>query len=385
MNWDEIWNSIATFFTEKGLYILGAIATLIIGYFVLKIVFSIIKKALSKSKMATITQGFLLSVIKVLMYVMLFVVVLQVLGIPMTGFATVLVTAGAAIALALKDSLSNIAYGLILISTKPFYQGDFVEIGGKEGTVKEIKIMSTQIITTDNKKVIIPNSTVYSSAIVNYSARGSRRMEMLFDISYKADVELAKKIMLDVCNSNGKIMLDPAPAVNLKYFKDSNITLFLTCWTKAPYWEIYFYLNDNIFNEFKRNNISIDYNQVEVRMLSDNTPAPYRKEALPKRVEVNTEVETKHFNIFDLDSFKDLQKGNKKARLKKLEAKQNRLEKKINKLKTNSSAPQIKQMIAENTLVIYKKLPLKKMQVSFKLKKEENNKKITQKSKKPKK
>ena len=183
MTWDEFWNTISNFFASNWTNILHAILVIVLGFILTKIVLKLIKKLLKRSKIAPITQTFINSIVKALIYTIYILAILQAIGVPLTGLTTVLATAGVAISLALKDSLSNIAYGMILISTKPFSQGDYVEIGGDEGTVKEIGIMTSTIITTDNKQVTIPNSIIYSSAIVNYSARGSRRIEMYFDVS----------------------------------------------------------------------------------------------------------------------------------------------------------------------------------------------------------
>ena len=324
MTWDDIWNTIVEFFRTSGLQIVYAILVLIIGLILIKIINKIVQKALGKTKMERITQGFIRSIVKVLLYAVLIFAVLQMFGIPITGLVTVLATAGAAIALSLKDSLSNVASGMILISNKIIKQGDYVKIDGEEGTVSNVRIMFTQIITTDNKTVTFPNSLITTNDIVNYSTQGSRCLEMEFDVAYETDIDLAKKVILDVCHSNGKIKLDPAPAVNLKYFKDSNITLFLQCWTSAPYWEIYYYIMEHVYNEFKRNNISIAYDQVEVRMRNDTVKMPYDPAPLPTRVEPEPEQKEEQFNIFDISTYDTLahHKGKKSKKKDKRKGKQ---------------------------------------------------------------
>ncbi len=317
MTWDDIWNTIVEFFKTSGLQIVYAILVLIIGLILIKVINKIVQKALARTKMERITQGFIRSIIKVLLYAVLIFAVLQMFGIPITGLVTVLATAGAAIALSLKDSLSNVASGMILISNKVIKQGDYVEIDGEEGTVTNVRIMFTQIITTDNKTITFPNSMITSTDIVNYSTQGSRRLEMEFDIAYETDIDLAKKVILDVCHSNGKISLDPAPTVNLKYFKDSNITLFLTCWTKAPYWDIYYYIMENVYNEFKRNKISIAYDQLEVRLRNDTVTMPFNPAPLPERVEPEPEPEQHEFNIFDVSTYDALAHHGKKGKKEK--------------------------------------------------------------------
>lgn len=354
MDWNTVWQSIVNFFKTDGLAIVYALLILIFGYIVLRIIVKIVKNVLAKSKMERITQGFILSILKTVLYVVLILAVLQTLGVPITGLTAALATAGAAIALSLKDSLSNIASGMIIISNKPFNQGDYVQIGSLEGTVNSIKIMTTELITTDNKKVVLPNTNILNANIINYSARGSRRQEIYFDVAYDTDLKKAKKIILDVCHSNGKIMLDPEPEVHLKYFGDSNLQLFLTCWSKAPYWEIYYYILDNVFNEFKRNNINIAYNQLEVRMRTDTPEVPYRKAALPKRVEQKP-VESDEFSIFDIESFTKFQNKNKQYKIKKLEKKRKQVDENLKKLKADMPAARISKLITDKSIMFKNK------------------------------
>lgn len=355
MDWNTIWNSIVEYFRNNGIHILYAILVFILGLIAIKIVLKIINRIMERSKLERITQGFIRSILKVTLYIVLIIAVLQVLGVPLTGLTAVLATAGAAIALSLKDSLSNVASGLILISNKPFKQGDYVKIGSQEGSVKSISVMTTEIITTDNKKVVLPNSTILNQSIINYSSEGKRRHEILFDVSYDTDLELAKKVILDVCHSNGKIMLEPAPEVNLKYFGDNNLQLFLTCWSSAPYWEIYFYLVDNVYNEFKRNKIDFSYQQVEVRMLTDKPVAPYRKKALPKRVEPKP-IENTQFNIFDIDSFEEFQRETKRRKIRNLTKKRKQLDAELAKLTADLPANRKKKLIETNSIMFKNKL-----------------------------
>ena len=351
MTWDEFWNTIVNFLATSGLQVLYAILVLVAGLILIKLIMKLINKILLRTKLERITQGFLKSIIKVLLYAVLIFAVLQMFGIPITGLVTVLATAGAAIALSLKDSLSHVASGMILISNKPFHQGDYIQVDNLEGTVKSIKIMNTEIVTTDNKAVILPNSTILNSNLINYSREGIRRFEMSFDVAYETDLNLAKKVLLDVCHSNGKILLKPeAPEVHLKEFNDSSISLFLTFWSKGPYWEIYFYVMEHAYNEFKRNNISIAYNQLEVRMRTDNVTLPFDTEPLPKRVEPKPEKPEENNNfiekIFDADTYNTEKIKSRKR--KRLEKKQQKLEQQIQKLQAKEEKEPVIETTANN-------------------------------------
>ncbi len=366
MDWNTIWTNIVNFFTTNGLQLLYAILVLIVGLIAIKLINKLVAKLLLKTKLERIAQGFIRSIIKVLLYVVLIFAVLQMFGIPITGLVTVLATAGAAIALSLKDSLSNVACGMIIITNKPFKQNDYIQIDDLEGTVKSIKIMNTELITTDNKTIVIPNSTIMSSEVINYSTQGSRRLEMYFDVAYETDINLAKKVILDVCHSNGNIILTPEPTVNLKYFKDSGMSLFLTCWTKAPYWDVYFYIMEHVYNEFKRNGISLSYSSIEVRMRNDDVVLPYDKAPLPKRVEPKPEPKVETPKLLEIGAFDKLHKQSKQKKIKNLEKKRNQLNSQITKLKADLPATRIGKFIEFNSIVLKNKKQISKPATTLK-------------------
>ena len=299
MTWQEIWNGIVDFFTVGGLALLKAIGLWIIGYIVVRIIMLILSKILSKTKLEKVTQGFFLSVIKFALYLILLIMVLGQLGVDITGLVAALAAAGLAIGLALQDSLSNVASGVVLLVNHPFKEGDNVNIDGIEGTVKDIKILTTTIITSDNKVITFPNSTVANNAIINYDHEKKRRIELNITVSYDTDVDLVKKVITDVVTSDGRVQLEPAPFCAVKFFNENGIGLFVHCWCPSKdYWDVYYYIMDNIFNEFKRNNIKIPYKQVEVRLRDDNVVLPYREAKLPERVEAEKVEDDK-----DEDSF----------------------------------------------------------------------------------
>ncbi len=291
----KIWNTVKDFFVgiatnqtviDFALRIMWALLAFVIGYILIKILYNFINKTLSKTKMDKITISFLLSILKFVAYLVLILIVADILGFAVTGVVALLGTAGLTIGLALQDSLSNLANGIVIITTKPFKEGDFVEIGGVSGTVKSIAMLTTTIVTTDNKVIIIPNSKIVTTEIINYNALGRRRVDFTFGVAYESDVNLVRQIILDVINSNGKVYNEPAPFVSLKTLNESSIDFFANCWVDAEdYWNVYYYVTQNVFNEFNRHGISVPYNQVEVRLRNDEVVMPYNKEKLPERVE----------------------------------------------------------------------------------------------------
>jgi len=302
MTWEEIWESIQHFFLTSGMTVVRALILWIIGYIVVRVLIVIIKKLLSKSKMDKVAQSFVVSMLRFVLYLILLIMVLQALGVSITGIVAALSAAGLAVSLALQSSLSNVASGIILLVNQPFKQGDYVQINNIEGKVKNIKIFTTSLLTLDNKLVIIPNSTVANNPIINFSDRKTRRVDFNFQVAYESDVELVKKVVLDVMKSDGRVLLTPEPTCRIKTYNESSVDFFSFCWCDSDdYWDVYFYIMDNVFNEFKRNHITIPYKQVEVRLRDDDVKMPIRESVLKERVEKVRKKE----KVKSLDNFFD--------------------------------------------------------------------------------
>lgn len=320
MNWAEIWESIQHFFATSGLNVLKALILWIIGYIIVRLLVVAIRKLLKRSRMEKVAQGFIVSIVKFGLHLILIIMVLQALGVEITGIVAALATAGLAISLALKDSLSHVASGIILLVNKPFKEGDYIKVDGVEGKVKNIKIFTTALVTYDNKLVVLPNSAVLNNPLTNYSNRKIRRVEFTFPVAYESDIELVKKVVLDVMKSDGRTLLDPAPACRVANFNESSVDLFSFCWCDAEdYWDVYYYVWDNVFNEFKRNKITIPFKQVEIRMREDNVVMPVREQPLQQRqekqrVQPKGKAIDRFFNKLEED---DLQFKSKKHKSKK--------------------------------------------------------------------
>lgn len=286
MDWQAIWDKILNFFQTTGIQILYAILALFVGIMFIKIAVSLFKRLFAKTKMEKATQGFLASTVKVLLYVCLIFVIAQILSINTTGLLAVISTAGVAISLALQNSLSNLANGVVLIATHPFKQGDFVSIDGVEGTIKTLEMTHTILVSVDNKVLSIPNTKVVSSVIVNYNVLGKRKIIFNFSVDYATDLKKAKDIISKVMYSNGKIKLEPAPFIALKTLNESSLGIMANCWVDSEdYWDVFYFVTENVFNEFKRNKISIPFNQMEVRLRNDDVVLPVIEDELPARVE----------------------------------------------------------------------------------------------------
>lgn len=327
MTWNDIWSGVVDFFTTSGWTILKVIGLWIIGYIVIKIMLLVLRKIFSKTKMEKVSQGFLLSVIKFVLYTVLLIMILGELGVEITGIVTALAAAGLAIGLALQSSLSNVASGIILLVTQPFKEGDYVSLNGTEGKIHNIKILTTALLTSDNKLVVMPNSSVANNAIINYSNRKTRRVDFSFEVDEQSDPDMVNKIVLDVMKSNGKIFLKPESFCGLKTFSQGSLTFFAFCWCGVDdYTDVYYYVVDNVFNEFKRNSITVPVEQLEVRMKDIDAPLNFRKAALPERVAIKSEekkVDDDFLSFFKKFDIKEkLNKSKQKKSLKKATSKE---------------------------------------------------------------
>lgn len=248
--------------------LLLAIIVFIVGFFLNKIILNIFAKGAEHSKLDQTVNKFLSSVIKIVVTAIVIIVVLSILGIPMTSIITVLGTMGVAVGLALKDSLSNVAGGVILLINRTLKVGDYVDIGAYSGTVDEVSILFTKITTVDNKDIFIPNGAVATSAITNYSMEGNRRVDLVFGISYDNDHKKAISAINSVIEKHPLIVKEPESFVRLGELGASSLNITVRVWTKnADYWTVYFDLIEQVKEKFDEENIVIPYNQMDVHVI----------------------------------------------------------------------------------------------------------------------
>ena len=218
-----------------------------------------------------VVDTILISFVRNIAYVtaMAFVIlaVLAKLGIQTTSFIAILGAAGLAIGLALQGSLSNFASGVMLVLFRPFKVGDFIEGGGTAGTVEEMLIFSTRLKTPDNREVFVPNGAITSGTIVNYSAKETRRADLVFGVGYEDDIAKVKQVIDEVMNADERILKDPAPTVGLVELGDNSVNIVVRPWVNAAdYWGVYFDLNENMKLRFDKEGISIPYPQRDVHL-----------------------------------------------------------------------------------------------------------------------
>ena len=250
---------------EHGIW---ALAVLAAGLVLIKVALGITRRTLEKTALDGAIHTFVLSALRIVLYILLVVVLLGVLEVPTTPLITVLGAGGAAIALALKDSLGNIAGGLLILVNQPFKKGDEIDIGGTYGEVDRIDLFVTTLRTYDNKEITIPNGSINTSVIVNYSRRDRRRVDCKFGISYDSDLALAKSVLLRVAQSNSDIYTDPAPFIGVASHGDKGLILDLKVWCDtSQYYSVKYYLTEQVKLAFDEAHISIPYPQMDVHVV----------------------------------------------------------------------------------------------------------------------
>ena len=286
MDWKGIWGTVKNFFVSNVWNIVAFFATLILGIVVIKILMIAFRKIFSRTKIEEVARNFILAIIKFLLWLVLVLILLAVIGVEITGIVTAVSAAILAVGMALQSNIANIANGIVIVVTKMFKKGDYIIVGDKEGSIVEIHFLFTTLFTPDNKKITIPNSTIVNSAVVNAGANPKRRVNFTVPVAYESDVDLVKKIVIDVMTSDGRVYLDPAPFCKLKEFGASSLDFFANCWCdSSDYWDVYYYVVEHVFNEFKKQGVTIPFAQVEVRERKDAGEMPYDDTPLPKRVE----------------------------------------------------------------------------------------------------
>lgn len=245
-----------------------AIIFAFIGYALIKYLLRLVSHGLKRSNLDRIAVGFIRSVIQIILYAILAVIVLSILDVPMDSIVAVIASAGVAVALALKDSLSNLAGGFILLFSKPVKQGDTVQIDGTIGKVEQIDILYTKIVTADNTVAFIPNGKVTAAKIINYTDKETRRVELNLGISYESDLETARKIILETVAKHPLTLKDPIPDVVVKNQGSDAIELLLRVWCNSTdYWTVYYDMMEQTKQALDENGIEIPYHKVDVHVL----------------------------------------------------------------------------------------------------------------------
>ncbi|BBO67541.1 mechanosensitive ion channel protein [Desulfosarcina alkanivorans] len=264
---EEILEKVYQLLTVYGLKVLAALAIFIIGRWVAKGVRKLVERVMTKGKVDPTLISFTSNMAYIGLLAFIVIAALGQLGIQTTSFIAILGAAGLAVGLALQGSLSNFAAGFLLIIFRPFKVGDLIEGAGVFGVVEAIQIFTTQLKTADNKTVIVPNAKLTDDNIVNWTVKGTRRVDMVMGIGYEDDIDKARSLMTDVIAADDRILKDPAPQISVSELADSSVNFVVRPWVKVEdYWGVYFDLTEKIKKAFDANGVSIPFPQRDVHV-----------------------------------------------------------------------------------------------------------------------
>ena len=267
MDWQAILNSIVNWATSSGLKIIVAFILLFISFKVINFLGKKFTKHSDKKGIDKTISHSLIYIFRVSMKIIVIVCLIGYVGIDTSGITALIASAGVCIGLAVNGAVSNLAGGVMLIITRPFRIDDYIETLGCSGTVEEIRITQTKLCTPDNKVIYIPNGSLSSAQIINYTEKDIRRVEHTFSIAYDCDFEKAKKIITDICLNHELVLKDPAPFVRVSSHGNSSIDIVTRVWTNsANYWTVHFDLLEKVKKEFDTNSIEIPFEQLDVHI-----------------------------------------------------------------------------------------------------------------------
>ena len=269
MNWEaiDIQEVISTYVIPWGINIVLALAIFIIGRWVANMIVHGVRRLMQKANMEDVLIGFLSSILNVVLLVVVVIAALEQLGVNTTSVLAVFAAAGLAVGLALKDSLTHFASGVILIIFKTFNVGDFVEAACISGVVEVIRIYNTQLRTGDNREIIVPNAQINGGIITNFSAREQRRIDLVIGIGYEDDIKAAKQILERIMQSEERILKDPEPVIMFMELADSSVNFAVRPWVKtSDYWTVRADILEKVKLAFDNNNISIPFPQRDVHL-----------------------------------------------------------------------------------------------------------------------
>ncbi len=252
---------------EYGLKVLGAIVIWVVGSWIIKKILKATRRIMSKQNYEESLQKFLMNLLGWTLKIILIIVVLGTVGVETTSFAAILAAAGLAVGMALQGSLGNFAGGVLIMIFKPFKIGDLIEAQGEIGVVKEIEIFTTKLTGLSNREIIIPNGSLSNGNIINYTTEGTRRVDLVFGVSYDADIKQTKDVIMNVLTAHPKVLKDPAPAVTVMELADSSVNFATRPWCNSEdYWTVYFDVTENVKEALDAAGIEIPYpHQVEIK------------------------------------------------------------------------------------------------------------------------
>lgn len=251
---------------ELGERILGALVIFVIGKILVNWINKLLARILAKRKVEAGVQTFLKSMVNILLLIMLGLAVIGKLGIELTGFAALLASAGVAVGMALSGNLQNFAGGIIILLFRPYKVGDYIDAStGASGTVQEIQIFHTVLLTPDNRVIFAPNGAMSNAVVTNYSHKDTRRVDWSFSVEYGEDFDKVKDKLNEILVSDKRILTAPEPFIELGAMADSSVNVTVRVWVNSSdYWGVFFSINKRVYEEFNKAGINFPYPQLTI-------------------------------------------------------------------------------------------------------------------------
>lgn len=264
------YDGIVALIISKAPLIFSAILIVVVGFFISNLIGKLVIKGLRAKGVDPSIHSFIRTIVTLILKFTFILSALSTLNIDVNSFITALGAAGITAGIGLQSSISQLASGIQILVNHPFKSGDFIDIGTVSGKVHEIKMMYTVLITIDNKRVIIPNSHITTSNIINYNAENRRRLDLVFSVSYSADINEARQAISEVIAANSLILTEPEPLIAVKEQAASSINLACLIWCSSDdYWDVYYYMQEAVKLAFDRHGIEIPFGQLDVHITKE--------------------------------------------------------------------------------------------------------------------
>jgi small conductance mechanosensitive channel len=262
-----LWDTFLHKAFNLGLNIVACIVIYWVGRKLIKYLNRLMGKIMSRKEFDSSIASFLKSLVNIILTAALLLTIVNILGINTTSLVALMASIGVAMGMALSGTLQNFAGGVMILLFRPYRVGDYILAQGQEGTVKEIQIFNTVILTPDNRTIFIPNGGLSTNTVINYNNQKSRRIEWVIGVDYGTDYDVAKSILLDIMNKDKRILTDPIPFIAIKALNESSVDMLIRVWVlRDNYWDVYFNVNEQIYKIFADKGINIPFPQLTVHL-----------------------------------------------------------------------------------------------------------------------
>ncbi|MDR0413077.1 MAG: mechanosensitive ion channel [Dysgonamonadaceae bacterium] len=269
ISWPELIDSLLYEAFHLGKNVVICLVIYIVGRKIIKYINFGVGKLMSGKRIDPSVASFLKSLINIILTAALLIMIVNILGINNSSFVALLASVGVALGMALSGTLQNFSGGVMILLFRPYEVGDYIQAQGQEGTVKDIQIFNTVIITSDNRTVFIPNGGLSSNIIVNFNNQNTRRVEWVVGVDYGTDFDRVKGVVRSLLNADQRILTDPAPLIVLKTLNESSVDVQIRAWVNRPdYWDVYYHINEQIYKTFADQGIGIPFPQLTVHVNS---------------------------------------------------------------------------------------------------------------------